>query len=106
MKLQIAVVLFLVGSGAFADPWSGAAEIQMVYPVQGGIAFITSYKNPEISGCDGGARYMISSEHSNYAVMSSALLAAFMAEKKISFNIDNGQSGECSPTINRFHIYK
>jgi len=105
-KILIISLLACMALNVYSDPWSGTSEIMWVYPTTDGLAFITSYKNEGISSCDNGARYMISSKHPNYNVLSSALLAAFFSDKKISFNIDSGQEKTCSPTINRFNVYK
>lgn len=67
---------------------------------------MTTYANTELSLCDGGKRFVITKSHPNYEVLVSTMLAAFMSDKEISFNIDSGQQPTCSPTINRFLLYK
>ncbi len=93
-------------SGAvFADPWSEQAKITMLYPYDEGLIFVTSYKNPEISTCNDGARFSINKSHPNYTILVSSMIAAFMSGKEIKFNITSGQQPTCKPVINRFAIY-
>ncbi|TVZ37845.1 hypothetical protein P886_2191 [Alteromonadaceae bacterium 2753L.S.0a.02] len=105
-KVVLLLILFLKAGQVSADPWSGTTRIKWLYPSADGLIFISEYANPDISSCENGSRYLIPLNHPNYNVLASALIAAFMAEKSISFNIDSDQPRSCIPTINRFHVYK
>jgi len=105
LKFVLAMTLFF-SSAVYADPWSTVSKITSLYPYSDGMIFRTGYKNESISSCDGGVRFSISKAHPNYDVMVSSMMAAFMADKKIKFYIDSGQSKVCEPTINRFMIFK
>jgi len=89
-----------------ADPWSGNATINTLYPTTDGLTFMTSYVNTELSLCDGGKRFKIAKTHPNYDVMVSTMISAFMSGKEISFNIESGQQPSCAPAINRFLLSK
>jgi hypothetical protein len=106
MSMMIAVVILFFSSMIHADPWSTITKITNLYPYNSGLAFMTGYKNESLSSCDGGTRFSISKIHPNYEVMISSMMAAFMADKAIKFNIHSGQSKNCHPTIDRFVIYK
>lgn len=90
---------------AIADPWSETTKVKTLYPYSGGMIFMSEYSNPEISSCDGGSRFQIAKTHPNYETLVSAMVAAFMANKRVWFNIDSGQSRTCAPTINRFLVF-
>ncbi len=102
--LLILSIMFFSGA-VFADPWSGRVEITSLNPYEGGLIFITSYENAEISTCANGARFSIDKSHANYTILVSSMIAAFMSGKKINFKISSGQQPACSPKIDRFFIY-
>lgn len=109
MKFIIFGWLLFLSSISYADPWSSSTKILQLYPAADGLIFITdSYSNTELSSCDGGKRFYISKNHANYQVMVSVLIAAFMADKEVSLNIDGEglTSPVCYPSINRFFVFK
>jgi hypothetical protein len=105
-KGGFAVLLLILSSTCFADPWSGWTKILILYPHSSGINIITEYKNTDLSSCDGGGRFLLSNNHPNYNALASALIAAFTAEKQVHLNIDGEKLTQpvCSPTINRFMV--
>ncbi|MEI8594379.1 hypothetical protein [Photobacterium sp. Hal280] len=92
-----------------ADPWSDTTRINWIYPTASGLIFATQdYSNKELSNCDNGHRFIIPRSTDNYEVMSSSMIAAFMADKRVKINID-GESlsgAVCEPSINRFIVFK
>ncbi|WP_341660213.1 hypothetical protein [Vibrio sp.] len=89
-----------------AGPWSGEAKIRSLYPATGGLIFFTDYKDESISSCDGGTRFVISKDHPNYQVMVSSMMAAFVADLKIKFFIEPGQTRKCEPIVTLLQVYK
>ncbi|MDX3775831.1 hypothetical protein QE250_17105, partial [Chromatiaceae bacterium AAb-1] len=66
---------------------SGWTKIEQLYPTSEGLAFITSYKNTEVSSCNDGGRFSLNPDNRDYNVQASALMAAFMGEKQVSLYI-------------------
>ena len=98
-------LLIALACSCLADPWSGPTKIQFIYPAKEGLVFLSVFKNPAVSTCDLGSRFLIPINHVNYNVMVSGMMAAFMADKTINFYYDDSQKS-CIPAIDRFHIYK
>ena len=101
---KLLLFLSFLSSAALADPWSGWTKITHLYPHSGGLTFLSEYANTDISSCDHGKRFQIHKSHPNYEMLSSILIAAFMGNKEVFFNIDSNQSKTCTPTINRFMV--
>ena len=87
-----------------ATPWSPFVTITRLYPVKEGLIFLTTYADPDLSTCDRGKRFVINKSHANYETLANAMLAAFMADRNISFIPVAGQSPVCAPLIDRFTI--
>ena len=103
--LSVVLLLTIFMSGAIGETWSGQTRLKQLYPYAGGLIFLSDYANTSLSTCDGGTRFQIAKSHENYEVMVSTLMAAFMADKIISFNVDD-QLATCMPSINRFMVVK
>ncbi|KDM92385.1 hypothetical protein EA58_06610 [Photobacterium galatheae] len=109
MKKLLYIMMVMTPLMTKADPWSTPTRIQWLYPTNKGLVFGTQdYANQTFSSCDAGKRFIIPRTHDNYAVMSSTMIAAFMADKKIKMNIDGEQFNQpvCEPSINRFLVFK
>lgn len=106
--LRLAVVLgmaFVVWPAASAELWSAWTKIEVIYPTADGVNITTaSYSNGEVSTCDNGKRFFVSSKLPNYSVISSALMGAFYASREISFVISDDSNKTCAPEINRFMV--
>ena len=88
-----------------AEFWSGETTVTHLYPTSNMYVFNVTYAN-SLSTCDNGRRFRIDMANPNYNALVSSLLAAFMAGKKINFNVDDAQGSSCEPSINRFFIYQ
>ncbi|MCW8091129.1 hypothetical protein [Alteromonas sp. ASW11-130] len=105
-KTVITSILVLIAGNSIAGEWSSTTNIDWLYPTTTGLIFATKdYSNTDYSSCDNGRRYFISTSHANYETLSSSMMAAFMANRKVKVNIDVPPQPSCSPTINRAIIY-
>ena len=88
------------------ERWSSTTAISWLYPRTDGLAFKTKdYSDKSSSTCDDGRRFMVDIEHENYQVMSSALMTAFAAGKRIKFYYTEGLR-QCTVPIIRFYLYE
>lgn len=101
---KLLLLLSLISTTVFSDPWSSWTKITRLYPYSGGLIFFTTYKNTDLSSCEGGTRFQLPKTHPNYETLASVLIAAYMSKKQIYFNIDSGQPKSCAPRINRFLV--
>lgn len=86
IKVLICSLLLLVVTtvqGNETEVWSSFTKITKLYPTSTTLAFFTEYKNPTYSTCDGGSRFSLDPNYSNYNIQAGALMAAFMADKEI-----------------------
>jgi len=106
MRFIVFSILVMVANFSYADPWSGWTKVSYIYPYSAGLNIITQYKNTELSSCDNGGRFFLPKTNANYQVLSSAIIAAFIAGKEINFNIDGEGITQptCSPTLNRLMV--
>ncbi|MBE0380407.1 hypothetical protein [Pseudoalteromonas prydzensis] len=93
---------FYLESASWKD--SPYVEVNKLYPFDDGLAFYTSYKDDNVALCDGGKRFYLPLTDKNYEVKASALLAAFMAKKKILIRYDLEQPKSCAAVVNRFLV--
>ncbi|HHF2890005.1 TPA: hypothetical protein ACVO0J_004854 [Vibrio diabolicus] len=84
--------------------WSGYVYIQKVYPSSDGLNFFPNYKDDSVSACDGGSRFILPLSTPNYEVKASALIAAFMANKKVTIAYNVKQTKSCSAIVDRFMV--
>lgn len=106
-KIILALTVGLFSMHATGATWKDTGsylEISKIYPFDYGLIFYTSYKDTTVSSCDSGSRFMIHKNDENYNLKTSALMAAFMAKKKILFRYDADQTRACEARINRFLI--
>jgi len=98
-------VLF-AGQACMADTlWSTKTKITNLYSTQETLIFATEYSN-ELSLCDNGRRFQLEPDADDYEVQVSVLIAAFMANKTIRMAIDDTQSADCDPKVNRFYVFQ
>jgi hypothetical protein len=88
-----------------AEVWSGATKLTALYPATDGMYFNTVYANTALSSCDSGTRWFIAAGSPNYATLTAALMAAFMADKQVNLNI-NVVPPQCGAVVNRFVVYQ
>lgn len=104
-KLMLVCTAILLPSiSQAAEFWSGLTTITTLYPTPSNYIINVSYTNA-LSTCNNGSRFSIDITNPNYNALVSTLIAAFMAGKKINFNVDDSQGASCSPYINRFIVY-
>ena len=100
------MVLFALTIAHAGERWSSTTAISWLYPRTDGLALKTKdHKDLSSSTCDGGRRFMVDIDHENYEVMSSALMTAFAAGKKIKFYYTEGLR-QCTVPIIRFYLYE
>lgn len=88
---------------AHAEIWSGETTITSLYPTSTGYIFTTAYANTNLSTCDNGRRWSISSSFSNYNAMVATLIAAFASGNRVTLNIDE-LPPSCEGHVNRFIV--
>lgn len=93
----------LCSVSAHAEVWSGETTITSLYPTSTGYIFTTAYANTNLSTCDNGRRWSISSSFSNYNAMVATLIAAFTSGSRITLNIDE-LPPSCEGHVNRFIV--
>ena len=105
MKFLLLICL-LLSFQLEAATWKDSpyVEVNKLYPFDDGLAFYTSYKDENVALCDGGKRFYLPLTDKNYEVKASALLAAFMAKKKILIRYDLDQPKSCAAVVNRFLV--
>ncbi|MGP9802139.1 hypothetical protein [Rheinheimera sp. NSM] len=104
MKIKVFVLLLLFCASANAAPvWSGYTEVTNLYPTVEGLMFNTLYKNPQLSSCDDGGRFVLNMAVPDYNTQVSVLIAAFMAGKRVNLYIED-QPARCAAVIIRFKV--
>ncbi|MDX3775258.1 hypothetical protein QE250_14150 [Chromatiaceae bacterium AAb-1] len=106
MKNYFLLAVFLAvfsGSATSATIVSGWTKIIELYPTREGLMFITEYKNVSLSTCEDGARFALKPENPEYTTQSSAIIAAFIAQKEINMTIEV-RPAACNGVVDRFRV--
>ena len=78
-------------------------EIATLYPADGGlIVILAQNRHTNQATCHGGREFLVSTSDQNYDVKASALMAAFLAGRRVSLLWDSKDA--CRAHINRFHV--
>ncbi len=107
-KYLIILVMFFYATYSNADPWhpeTGWMKVTHLYPANGGLAFMVSVPNSELSLCDGGRRFIVRLDHENYQVLASTILLAYSMGKDIRMNLNDQELPNCDPSINRLVVH-
>ncbi len=102
MKIIFFIVLFVFSLELEAKE-SEYTSLTNIFATENVLEFVTEYSDTNVSKCKGGKRFKLDTNNTDYEVQVSALLAAFMANKKIKLIYDEA-TPQCSGIVKRFWI--
>ena len=96
-------IFFATGIAQAAEVWTDYTQIEFLYPTSTGFNFITSYSN-SLSTCNDGKRFTFDRNASDYNMLVSSLISAFMAGKEIQMVFSDTQPAACAVVVGRFKV--
>ncbi|GAA0464076.1 hypothetical protein GCM10009096_00670 [Parasphingorhabdus litoris] len=108
---SIAVICLLIFASpvSAAQQWTGARQIDQLYPNSFGLIFYVEGSDLRPSGYNGpcpGNRMFIGKTHPNYEVMASVLILAFGSSFPVNLNFESTTLSSCDIAVNRATVAK
>lgn len=92
-----------------AQQWTGARQIDQLYPNSSGLIFYVEGSALRPAGYSGpcpGNRMFIGKTHPNYEVMASVLILAFGSSFPVNLNFESTTLSSCDIAVNRATVAK